>query len=66
MGDFDCCINCTDRTVTCHGDCEIYLEQKAKYNKKQEEIRKKRKSEQDVINIHDNMYRKMQKKHRRK
>lgn len=51
MNRFDCSRNCPNRSPDCHGSCKKYQEAKEKYNKEQEEIRKKRKQEIDLSRV---------------
>lgn len=48
MGIFDCCLNCEIRTPGCHSDCELYLEDKEKYEKKKDKIRNAKKKNREV------------------
>ena len=37
-----CCYECKKRTIGCHAKCGDYINQKAAYDKKQEEIRNRK------------------------
>lgn len=37
-----CCYKCTNRTITCHGTCELYLTQRKQLDELNEQIRKKK------------------------
>lgn len=47
MGEFRC-KDCQRRTVGCHGTCEDYLEDKARWQEKQRKIRGVKKAEEDA------------------
>lgn len=34
----NCCKDCEDRTIECHGRCERYIEEKRKYDEKRKEM----------------------------
>ena len=42
MKKIDCCYECKNRTLGCHGNCKDYIEQKAEYEQEQEEIRNRK------------------------
>jgi hypothetical protein len=42
MKKIDCCYECKNRTLGCHGNCEKYILQKAEYEQEQEEIRNRK------------------------
>lgn len=49
MGAIKCCMYCTtDRHIGCHSTCKRYIDEKAEYDKKQAEIRKRKQLKRDV------------------
>lgn len=38
----DCCLNCQDRIVGCHSECERYKTQRAEYDETMAELKKKK------------------------
>lgn len=45
MSAIKCCKDCTDRHVGCHSTCKRYIDEKAAYEEKQVEVRKKKHNE---------------------
>ena len=42
-----CCYNCQNRAVGCHGTCQKYIEERKEYDAKRLEIRKSKAAESD-------------------
>lgn len=49
MASIKCCLGCTDRALGCHSTCDIYLKEKAEYDKVKAKERKSIDREKDVL-----------------
>lgn len=43
------CKGCTRREVGCHGHCQIYKEEKAEHQKKQEALKRQRLDDAEIL-----------------
>lgn len=49
---YNICQDCKQRYPGCHGKCEAYLENKAKWEAEKEKIREQKLKERDIDNYH--------------
>ena len=51
MGIIKCCLNCSDRYVGCHSECEKYISEKKAHLANKEKIKKMKQFENDINSI---------------
>jgi len=48
-GSIRCCLNCPDRTVSCHSTCERYRKEREAWEKRKEEIKRVKEQKNDTF-----------------
>ena len=59
MGKINCCYNCSDRNVGCHGRCEKYIAERKKLDERNNMIFQQTSGERDYMAYRNDLYYKL-------